>query len=110
MAATLSPVTVHRAFGSGFEVTFEGKTRIVGYADASPEGLRKLAEEAERRAERAAQDARLARALADEVEARQVEAAERAATQRRERAAATRERNRDPFGFRAMGLATGSEG
>lgn len=85
-----------------FEATFEGRYSTVGYRSANPTLLRELAANELRRAEDIAHRARLALAIADAVETEQSLAADMTAKQRRERSAATRAHNADPYGYDAL--------
>lgn len=96
----MADVTIGRDARGEF-VTFEGRTFWGLMPAGTPATLRALADDNEARATELLFKARMARAVADVKEERATVEAERKAAQRRERAAATRAHNRDPFGFNA---------
>ena len=85
----------------GERVDFEGRSTWM-HVTRDVEALRASAERLESEAADRLYRARRARALADRFEVEQTTEAERKATQRRERAAATRAHKADPFGFESM--------
>lgn len=79
-----------------------GQTSLVGFNTTDPTTLRARADELQERAARLLRAAADARAIADLEEVKRAQHAAEAATQRNSRAAATRARNADPFGFNAF--------
>lgn len=79
-----------------------GQTSLVGFNTTEPDALRARADELQERAARLLRAAADARAIADLEEVKRAQRAAEAAEQRNSRAAATRARNADPFGFNAF--------
>jgi hypothetical protein len=99
-----------KSTGGGYVVTYEGRTAAVGgFSYATPDAMLRAAERAESdRQGRYEYQARRYRALAAYVTAQQATETARRTAQRRERAAATRAHNRDPFGFVAAAERNGA--
>ena len=76
-----------------------GQTSNVGFNTTDPATLRARADDLQERAARLLRAAADARAIADLEEVKRAQQAAEAAEQRNSRAAATRARNADPFGY-----------
>lgn len=93
---------LNRSGPTSFDVERERSTATVDFGTCDPAALRERAADFEARAAKLLQLAREARAIADMEEVRQAEVKQCAAEERNKKAAATRARKADPFGFKIL--------
>lgn len=100
-------VEIHSIKGTKVTFTQDGRPNSWdgSTAQASAEDLRKVATSHRERAADCLRRAEVMEAVAEVKENKAQEHAEAASKQRRERAAATRAHNADPFGFKAAGYS-----
>lgn len=99
-------MTIRREGSTLFSIEREKGTALVDFNTDDPATLRERALEMRERAAHLLRLAGDAEAIADLEERVATERAAVAAEQRKTRAAATRARNADPFGFKALGIET----